>query len=248
MVSRFPHQLQRLNDFSRLLAESKSLKEVKAIRDKAEAARHFAQSAALGLRIQNQAAELKLRAERKAGALLVELAPHGGNRKSSYQDGNLKLSDLGINANQSARWRREAAVSEDVFERYLAMANELETEITAQGLLRLERLVAKKEARSSAQFENCRNFDFSSTPLTNGKAPEQDANNQVRELFYEINNHHILLESVLKPVCEGTSIAIPERRVISRLLRECKELLSDLGDLVGIARPKSNQRVPFGRN
>src|ERR1700704_1282765 len=107
MRSPVPRQLQRLDEIARTLAKSTNLKEIKDLRDKAAAARHYAQSAALGLKIQNQAAELKLRAERRAGQLLSEMAPHGGDRKSSCHDGNLKLADLGINSQQSARWCRE---------------------------------------------------------------------------------------------------------------------------------------------
>jgi hypothetical protein len=52
------------------------LEVIRGIRDKAEAARHYARSAALDLEFQNFATELKLRAERKAGQLPYWLAGH----------------------------------------------------------------------------------------------------------------------------------------------------------------------------
>ena len=68
-----PRELALLSKASRALAEVRTIDDIKAIRDKAEAARHYARSAALGLDVQNYAAEVKLRAERKAGALLSAL-------------------------------------------------------------------------------------------------------------------------------------------------------------------------------
>src|SRR5690348_7246469 len=101
-------QLALLSTVSRALVEATTLSEIKEIRDKAEAVRHYVKSAALGLVMQNQAAELKLRAERKAGGVLAELCPHGGDRKSKSPKVTLILKDLGINKNQSSKWQQEA--------------------------------------------------------------------------------------------------------------------------------------------
>ena len=102
--NRRPRELKVLDKLAHALAETRNLTEIKSLRDKAEAARKYAQSAALSLKIQNRAAELKLLAERRAGELLNELVAHGGNRRSSSHTENLKLSDLGIDHNQSSRW------------------------------------------------------------------------------------------------------------------------------------------------
>ena len=63
-------ELVQFNQVMHALAEARSIDEVKQIRDKAEAVRKYAQSAALGLDAQNYAAEVKLRAERKPGVCL----------------------------------------------------------------------------------------------------------------------------------------------------------------------------------
>ena len=135
--------LKTLNRVAQALAETSDLAQVKAIRDRAEAARHNAQCNGMGLKTQNQAAEVKLRAERRAGKLLAGLIKRGGDRKSTTHNEHLKLSDLGIDHNQSARWQREASVPDDVFEEYLAAAKEDGKPITASGLLRLKRILAK---------------------------------------------------------------------------------------------------------
>jgi hypothetical protein len=91
-------------------AEAKTLDEIKAIRDKAEAARTYVKAAQLGLVLQNLAAEVKLRAERKVGKFLANLALRGGDRRSKAQGATLKLQDLGITRDQSRRWQHQAAV------------------------------------------------------------------------------------------------------------------------------------------
>ena len=67
------------------------------------------------LELQNQAAELKLRAERKLGELLQETVPHGGGRPTEnplHDERGLKLAlaDQGISEIQSHRWQKVASV------------------------------------------------------------------------------------------------------------------------------------------
>ena len=58
------------------------------------------------------AAEIKIRAERKAGELLREMSPgRGGDRKSS-DTMSLDLEGLGIHKKQSSRWQTIAAADE----------------------------------------------------------------------------------------------------------------------------------------
>lgn len=65
-------QLIYLNQARQALALAKSIDEVKNIRDKAEALRAYAKQAGMGLEMQNECAEIKLRAERRAGEMLAE--------------------------------------------------------------------------------------------------------------------------------------------------------------------------------
>src|SRR6266567_2748500 len=70
--------LAQLEIARRLLAEVRSVDDAKAIHDFAEAARVHARQARLGLEAQNDAAEIRLRAERKLGELLASMDKHPG--------------------------------------------------------------------------------------------------------------------------------------------------------------------------
>ena len=65
--------IERLSTARQALIEARSLDDILQIRDIAEAARTYARAAKLGLDSQNEAAEIKLRAERKAGEILKQL-------------------------------------------------------------------------------------------------------------------------------------------------------------------------------
>ena len=62
------------------IAEAKSVDELKLIRDKAEAWRYAAKQAKESLIVQNDIAEIKIRAERRAGELLKEMPKAQGKR------------------------------------------------------------------------------------------------------------------------------------------------------------------------
>lgn len=119
-----------------LLAEASSMDEVKDVRDRAEALRAYAKQAGLGLEAQNQAAEVKLRAERRAGELLAETHPleHGGNRRSSDR---VSLETLGIASHENRRWQCIASLPEAAFESYIELALEARREVTTAGALKL---------------------------------------------------------------------------------------------------------------
>jgi hypothetical protein len=70
--------LAKLELARRLLAETRSVDEVKMIRNLGEAARVYARQARLGLEAQNDAAEIKLRAERRLGELIATLPKQDG--------------------------------------------------------------------------------------------------------------------------------------------------------------------------
>ncbi|MCI0349196.1 MAG: hypothetical protein L0Z53_07205, partial [Acidobacteriales bacterium] len=93
-----------------------------------EALRLYTKQAGESLEMQNACAEIKLRAERRAGELLreMELKDHTANLPKSHDVTLDKptLSDLGIGKMQSSRWQAIAEIPEETFEAHLAHTRE----------------------------------------------------------------------------------------------------------------------------
>jgi hypothetical protein len=128
--------LVRYDAARKALAAAHRVDEVKAIRDKAEAVRVYAKQAG-DFELQNQAAEIRIVAERRAGELLADMAMHPGtrgegrprrdgarNRRSSATTAYPpKLDDIGVTKDQSSKWQRLAKLIDDAtFERALVRA------------------------------------------------------------------------------------------------------------------------------
>lgn len=142
------NSLQLLTRARQMLAEAKTLPDLVHIRDLAEAARVYAQAARLGLESQNEAAEIKLRAERRAGEILAQMEKHPPGPepvRSLRVTEPPTLADMDITKMQSSRWQQMADFPEEKFEEYIAHTRESGVELTTVGMLRYVRQTNAQE-------------------------------------------------------------------------------------------------------
>lgn len=128
-----------------------SIDEVKKIRDQAEALRQYARQQKLSLEMQNRCAEIKIRAERRAGEILSDMdkhppGPSGGDRSHDGTDPP-RLFDLGISKNQSSRWQSIASIPEDEFESRVDEIKRKNAELTSREFLSLAGYLQREQDR-----------------------------------------------------------------------------------------------------
>ena len=99
----FHPELVHFENAKRELQLATNVDEVKDLRDKAEALRLYMKQAGESLWMQNQCAEIKVRAERRAGELLKATVKPGNPQLS--HDVTIKTLPDGISRKQSSRWR-----------------------------------------------------------------------------------------------------------------------------------------------
>lgn len=171
-------QLIKYEAACRALAECTSVDEVKGWADKAAAMQAY-QRMAGDRTLESQASEIRIRAERRLGELLLAQKADGGlNRGAASMAGNQhtgkvvrssvttapKLADAGISKDLSSRAQKLAAVPAAQFEAELAAKREREIEDGARVSARLEKAGARHlqqkekrtltpEAPSRAEYE-----------------------------------------------------------------------------------------------
>ena len=152
-------QLVRYDAACQALADAKAVDEAKEIRDVAEALRAYAKQAK-NRQLEIDAAEIRIRAERRVGELMqaqreIGGFPHGGDRKSKVATGPLKpitISEAGIDKHLADRARKLAAVEPEKFEVMLSDWHEpvsRETERVTTNLLREGERQQKKQERKA---------------------------------------------------------------------------------------------------
>ena len=163
------NELQKLSAATKALAEAKSLDEVTQIRDYAKAAATYATAAKLGRQAQNDAVEVQLLAERKAGEMLAVMPKNPGVRvvgskpgeASQVVGGTLEepptiatLEDMGITKKESATWQKMADIPEEQFHASMNTVKDKGEKLTATGLLRNAGLFDRKVKTSGPLLEN----------------------------------------------------------------------------------------------
>lgn len=144
-------QLVRYEQARQALAACHSVDEVKEIRDKAEAMAAYARLAKDTDMIL-WATEIKVRAERQAGAMLSASAAsgeragrsEGGKHAAAVLHGKSHdstshpptLSEIGITKDQSSRWQSLASMTDEHFETAVATAKDTAGQVTTAFMLR----------------------------------------------------------------------------------------------------------------
>jgi site-specific DNA-methyltransferase (adenine-specific) len=141
-------QLVLLEQAKQALAEVKTIPEAKKIRDQAEAIRNYLRVQGASFEAQQDAAEVKVRAERRIGELLGPPDDKGGRPKKPSNDLTVSDDDDGPAREWKRRFRAEALLPEDEFEEHLARCREEDKEITSAALFKLgSRLARHKRQR-----------------------------------------------------------------------------------------------------
>lgn len=127
--------LARIGDAHAVLATAETVPDLDQLRRKLTAFQHLLKQRGDSLDAQNDAAELRLRAERKLGALIKQTVVPRGNHGRVV--GAAKSLPPDVTKKQSLYWRRESEVPEDMFERWAAETRAAGDEITSAGLLQI---------------------------------------------------------------------------------------------------------------
>ena len=154
------NELQKLSAATKALAEAKSLDEVTQIRDYAKAAATYATAAKLGRQAQNDAIEVQLLAERKAGEMLAAMPKATGAAgigpiavPEEYRN-EPTLEDMGITKKESATWQKMADIPEEQFHASMNTVKDKGEKLTATGLLRNAGMFDRKVKTSGPLLEN----------------------------------------------------------------------------------------------
>ena len=139
----------------RALSEARRIDEVKDIRDKALAMQHYAR-AARDSQLIDDATEIRIRAERRAGELLRDMAEKGereaaGRPEKRSQGVTIRLEDIGVSKMQSHRWQKLAALDDAAFEARTALAKK--QALASVELTAAERAAEKKERRADREAD-----------------------------------------------------------------------------------------------
>ncbi len=152
--------LVRYDAAKRVLVEAHRVDEVKNIRNNAVAMQAYARQAKDTTLI-TQATEIRMRAERRAGELLIDMAARRERHAGKAANGSRvatptsqpRLPDLGINKTQSSRWQKLAALDSDRFEGKVESASKHAYDRMAQRFI-MEAEIARAKQRHGKIIEH----------------------------------------------------------------------------------------------
>lgn len=184
-------QLTKYEAARNALQVASTVDEVKDIRDKSEAMAAYARQAK-DKELLKWATEIKVRAERRAGQMLAEMPKATGAKMKGGTTGGpivvppandaQTLAEIGVTKNESSRWQKLAAVSDEQFESAVASAKDKAGEVTTAAMMRAAKAA---EPEKPAAEQKPRKPDPEPSP-TDPPPPEytplDEAMDTVREL------------------------------------------------------------------
>ena len=229
----YVQQRTSLRQARQALATAETVRQLKFVRDQADELRAQIKGTNQDLELLNLAGELKLQAERQIGRRLIELKLRGGDRRSTASREPLKLRDLGVDKNQSARWQLEASVPESIFCQFLRAAHAVGDEITSAALIRLAKQLKKRPTGSDGGLLLNPASEVASVtsylPGDSGRqhdTPQRDVR-ELAELVLDAKNHNQLVANLFESLCERAAVR-PEETVCRALRRYLDELENHL--------------------
>lgn len=131
------NSLTILTNADRMLAEVHNIDDAKKIIDLAEAARIYAKQVKLGLSAQNHAAEIKLRAQRRAGEILstMEKADGGDATRARFLPERELIivptyAEMDISYKDAHVWQTLASIPTEMFDNFIKDKTEAVAEVT----------------------------------------------------------------------------------------------------------------------
>jgi len=144
-------QLVKWEKAKQAIIEAKSVDELLLIRDQAEAFRYAAKQAKESIDAVNNIAEIKIRAERKAGSFLKEKPSASGKRTDLVtpcnQVENKTLKELDVTKRDSSNWQNIAEIPQSDFEKHIEKTKKRKAELTTAGVLGLAKDIKRDMLR-----------------------------------------------------------------------------------------------------
>jgi len=130
-------ELIKLNKARQALIEAKNLDEIQDILDKSIAFQAYAKAAKMGIEMQNECAEIKIRAERKAGEFLNDIPREHGKRTDTSLQSATRLQEAEVEKTQAHRWQKIASVPKAEFEKHIQDTKNKKDELTSASLIKI---------------------------------------------------------------------------------------------------------------
>jgi hypothetical protein len=140
--------LALLEQGRQLIALARSAGEVKQLRDQAAAVAHYMRQQRFAFDAIQDAAELKLRAERRLGEMLAGRERNRGGNPNLLHDATgcpPTYGEMGIERTQAHRWQQIAALPEGDFERHIAESRAAGGELSTEGVVRLAAAARRRQ-------------------------------------------------------------------------------------------------------